>query len=91
MRRLWHDNTGALIDQQGRDVRLGLCMDSSDLIGLRSLVVTSDLLGQPMARFVTLEVRTAHGVVGPEQRAFLRPVEEAEHSFGTPSQVLPGH
>ncbi len=74
--RLWRNNTGALVDQQGRFVRFGLCKGSSDLIGLRSLVVTSELVGQRIAQFVALEVKTPHGVVSPEQRAFLQLVEQ---------------
>ena len=40
--RLWRNNTGALVDQQGRFVRFGLCKGSSDLIGLRSLEVKTE-------------------------------------------------
>ena len=50
--RLWCNNSGALVDQQGRFVSFRLCKGSSDLIGLRSLEIT------------------------PEQRAFLRIVQE---------------
>jgi hypothetical protein len=102
--RLWRNNTGALVDQQGRFVRFGLCKGSSDLIGLRSLEITPELVGQRLAQFVALEVKTASEVVSPEQRAFLRhvqqlggvaavcrSVEEAEQLLGTPRQVLLGH
>lgn len=102
--RLWRNNTGALVDQQGRFVRFGLCKGSSDLIGLRSLEITPELVGQRLAQFVALEVKSASGVVSPEQRAFLRvvqelggvaavcrSVEEAEQLLGTPRQVLLGH
>jgi len=102
--RLWRNNTGALVDQQGRFVRFGLCKGSSDLIGLRSLEITPELVGQRVAQFVALEVKTAQGVLSPEQRAFLRlvqelggvtavcrSVEEAEQLLGTPRHVLPGH
>ena len=74
--RLWRNNTGALVDQQGRFVRFGLCKGSSDLIGLRSVVVTPEMVGQRIAQFVALEVKTAQGVVSPEQQAFLRLVQE---------------
>ncbi len=70
--RLWRNNTGGLVDQQGRFVRFGLCRGSSDLIGLRSLEVTPELVGQQLAQFVALEIKTPHGAVSPEQRAFLR-------------------
>lgn len=102
--RLWRNNTGALVDQQGRFVRFGLCKGSSDLIGLRALEITPELVGQRLAQFVALEVKTASGVVSPEQRAFLRLVqqlggvaavclcvEEAELLLGSPRQVLLGH
>ena len=74
--RLWRNNSGALVDQQGRLVRFGLCKGSSDLIGLRSLEITTDLVGQRLAQFVALEIKTARGVVSPEQRAFLALVEQ---------------
>ena len=102
--RLWRNNTGALVDQQGRFVRFGLCKGSSDLIGLRSLEITPELVGQRLAQFVAVEVKTGQGVLSPEQRAFLRlvqqlggvaavcrSVEEAEQLLGTPRQVLLGH
>jgi hypothetical protein len=102
--RLWRNNTGALIDQQGRFVRFGLCKGSSDLIGLRSLEITPELVGQRLAQFVALEVKTAQGVLSPKQRAFLRvvqqlggvaaacrSVEEAEQLLAMPRQGQLGH
>jgi hypothetical protein len=74
--RLWRNNTGALVDQQGRFVRFGLCKGSSDLIGLRSMVVTPEMLGQRIAQFVALEIKAPQGVVSPQQQAFLRLVQE---------------
>jgi len=74
--RLWRNNTGALVDQQGRFLRFGLCKGSSDLIGLRSLEVTPEMVGQLIAQFVALEIKTHCGVVSPEQRAFLQVVQE---------------
>jgi hypothetical protein len=74
--RLWRNNSGALVDQQGRLVRFGLCKGSSDLIGLRSVVVSPEMVGQRLAQFVALEIKTARGVVSPEQRAFLELVEQ---------------
>ncbi|MCP9787480.1 VRR-NUC domain-containing protein [Cyanobium sp. Maggiore-St4-Cus] len=74
--RLWRNNTGALVDQQGRFVRFGLCKGSSDLIGLRSLEITPELVGQRIAQFVALEIKTGSGTVSPEQRAFLQLVQQ---------------
>ena len=74
--RLWRNNTGALVDQQGRFVRFGLCKGSSDLIGLRSVVVTPEMVGQRIAQFVALEIKAPQGVVSPEQKAFLCLVQQ---------------
>jgi hypothetical protein len=74
--RLWRNNTGALVDQQGRFVRFGLCKGSSDLIGLRALEITPELVGQRLAQFVALEIKTGSGTVSQEQQAFLRLVQE---------------
>ena len=74
--RLWRNNTGALVDQQGRLVRFGLCKGSSDLIGLRSLEITPELVGQRIAQFVAMEIKTGSGTVSPEQRAFLQLVQQ---------------
>jgi VRR-NUC domain len=102
--RLWRNNTGALVDQQGRFVRFGLCKGSSDLIGLRSIEIRPELVGQRLAQFVALEVKTAQGVLRPEQWAFLRlvqqlggvaapcrSVEEAEQLLGPAGHMPPGH
>jgi hypothetical protein len=74
--RLWRNNTGALVDQQGRFVRFGLCKGSSDLIGLRSLEITPEMVGVRIAQFVAIEVKTATGPVRPEQVRFLQRVAE---------------
>ena len=73
---VWRNNTGALVDQQGRFVRFGLCKGSSDLIGMRSLEVTPELVGRRLAQFVALEIKTESGTVSTEQRAFLRLVQQ---------------
>ena len=65
-----------MVDQQGRFVRFGLCKGSSDLIGLRSMVVTPEMVGQRIAQFVALEIKAPQGVVSPQQQAFLRLVQE---------------
>lgn len=74
--RLWRNNTGALVDRQGRLVRFGLCRGSSDLIGLRSVEITPAMVGLHIAQFVALEVKGPNGVLRPEQRSFLRTVEQ---------------
>jgi hypothetical protein len=71
--RLWRNNTGALKDAAGRLVRYGLCPGSSDLIGLRQVVVTPDMVGQTLAVFTAIEVKD-RGRATAEQEAFLQAV-----------------
>jgi hypothetical protein len=61
----YRQNTG-LLEREGRPVRAGLCVGSSDLIGLLA----------PVGRFVALEVKTRTGRVSPEQVRFLELVRK---------------
>jgi hypothetical protein len=74
--RLWRNNVGALRDPRGRLVTYGLCTGSSDLIGLRRLTVSPEHLGQHLAVFCALEVKTPRGRVSAEQELFLAAVRK---------------
>lgn len=74
--RLWRNNTGALKDATGRLVRYGLCPGSSDLIGLRQVTITPDMVGQTLAVFTAIEVKD-RGRATPEQQAFIAMVQQA--------------
>ena len=74
--RLWRNNTGALKDAQGRLVRYGLCPGSSDLIGLRTRIITEADLGHRFAQFVAIEVKD-RGRATAEQQAFIAMVQAA--------------
>jgi len=43
---------------------------SSDLIGYKRVTVTPDMVGQTLAVFCAVEVKTSTGAVRPEQAAF---------------------
>jgi hypothetical protein len=64
----------ALRDPEGvflmdaRHVRMGLFPGSGDLIGWRTLTVTPDMVGKPIAQFLSIEVKTPTGRVRPDQR-----------------------
>lgn len=65
---LWRNNVGtARHEGTDRPVRYGLCVGSSDLIGIVAVPTMTD----PLGRFLALEVKTATGRVAPEQWQFL--------------------
>jgi len=78
-----------------RVLHAGLCVGSSDLIGLESLSITPEMVGQKIARFIGIEVKTPTGHIKKEQIAFqnfinerggkaviVRSVDEAKEAFG---------
>ena len=73
--RLFRNNTGAIKDANGRLVRFGLCKGSSDLIGMKSVTITPEMVGQKVAIFTAIEVKTASGKATPEQLNFVSRVK----------------
>jgi hypothetical protein len=71
--RLWRNNSGKLPDPRtGRWVQFGVASPGgSDLIGYRSITITPDMVGQRVAVFTALEVKTATGRATPAQRHFI--------------------
>lgn len=63
---LWRNNTGAVHTDDGRFIRFGLANDSksvnrnvksSDLIGIKSVTITPDMVGKTVGVFVAREVK----------------------------------
>ena len=63
---LWRNNVGALQADNGQWVRYGLANDSaamnerlksSDLVGIEPLIITPDMVGRVVGRFVAIEVK----------------------------------
>jgi hypothetical protein len=74
--RLWRNNSGTLYDRNGRPVQFGLCKGSSDLIGLRTVTIGPEHVGQRLAVFAAVEVKSATGRATPEQLAFIDVVQQ---------------
>jgi hypothetical protein len=64
--RLWRNNVGTLLDSRGVPVRFGLANDSKqvnksvksgDLIGIRPVVITQDMVGRVIGQFVSIECK----------------------------------
>ncbi len=75
--KLFRNNVGKLADQFGRWVIFGLCPGSSDLIGWRSIIVTPEMVGKPVAVFVAIEVKAQRGRRSQEQKDFIAAVRAA--------------
>ena len=84
--RLFRNNTGALLDMQGRLVKFGLCKGSSDLIGFRSITITPDMVGQKIAIFSAIEVKDK-GKATVDQMNFINIVQKAGGYSGVAKNV----
>ncbi len=67
--RIWRNNVGAMMDDNGNFIRYGLCNDSkqmnqliksSDLVGIRPVTITQNHVGQVIGQFVAREVKAAN-------------------------------
>ena len=64
--RVWRNNVGALYDADGGFIRFGLANDSKamndrikspDLVGIRPVLITAEMVGSTIGQFVGLEVK----------------------------------
>ena len=85
--RLFRNNTGTLKDANGRPVQFGLCKGSADLIGWRTVTITPEMVGQQIAVFTSIEVKSSSGRVKPEQRQWLDAVQAAGGIAGVARSV----
>lgn len=76
--RIFRNQVGSLPDPRtGRLVQFGLARGSADLIGWRTVTVTPEMVGQRIAVFTSLEIKTPTGRLTPVQRNWLHTVDQA--------------
>jgi len=68
---------GSLIIQHPRRINFGLCTGSADLVGYTTVAVTADMMGQHVAVFTGVEVKSGSGRASEEQKAWLSVVTQA--------------
>ena len=52
---------GTLVDSRGIPVRFGLAKGSGDLIGIKQIVITQEMVGSTIGQFWSVEVKTKKG------------------------------
>ena len=76
--RLFRNETGKLPDPRtGRWVQFGLAKGSSDLIGFKTIKITPEMIGQDLAVFTSIEVKTNTGQLSKNQHNWLQAVKKA--------------
>ena len=76
--RAFRNNVGAYKDPAtGRVIRYGLIQGSGDLIGWRTVTITQDMVGKPLAQFLSVEVKAPKGRIRPEQLNWAEAVNRA--------------
>lgn len=75
--RLWRNNSGAYFDKRGVLIRYGLCnvskkanteIKSSDLIGIKQILITQDMVGQTLGVFEAVECKPEGWVFGKDPK-----------------------
>ena len=70
-------SNGDVLIKNPRPLRAGLCVGSGDTIGWRTVIITPEMVGRPVAVFVSAEFKTETGRAAPEQLHFAQAVTAA--------------
>ena len=71
----WRNQVGLFKTMDGRTVNIGI-KGSSDLMAVKPTVITPDMVGQTLAVFVAVEVKTATGRQSEPQKKWQNAVEK---------------
>lgn len=78
---------GDVLIRNARPLHAGLCEGSSDLIGWRTVEVTPKMVGQRLAVFAAVEVKSERGRPTTQQKAFITAVSRAGGIAGVARSV----
>lgn len=67
---------GERVVVDARPIKAGLCPGSSDIIGFKTVTITSDMVGRRIAVFGAWEVKSGSGRPTQEQKQFVSHVAE---------------
>ena len=73
----FRNNTFALKDPvTGRLIRAGLCKGSSDIIAIKPVLITPEMIGKTLGQFVAIEVKTPTGRPTKDQLNFNKKIND---------------
>lgn len=72
---IWRNQVGLFKTLDGRTVNIGI-KGSSDLMAIKPTVITPEMVGQTLAVFVAVEVKTATGRQSEPQKKWQQAVEK---------------
>jgi hypothetical protein len=75
--RVFRNQVGTYRLEDGRVLRSGLAVGSADLIGWQSITITPEMVGQQVAVFLSVEVKSAAGKLSVDQTRWLDAVNKA--------------
>lgn len=85
--RLFRNQIGVADYGDGHRIPYGLHPGSADLIGWRTVTVTPDMVGQRIAVFLSIEVKSPSGAVKPSQENWCDAVRDAGGLAGVARSV----
>ena len=86
--RLFRNETGKLPDPRtGRWVQFGLAKGSSDLVGFKTIKITPEMIGQEVAQFVSIEIKTERGKLTEVQQNWLQKVHDSGGIVGVARSI----
>lgn len=75
--RVFRNQVGVYRLEDGRVITSGLCKGSADIIGFQSVTITPEMVGQTVAVFLSVEVKSPTGRARPEQENWAAFIKKA--------------